>query len=166
MRFFLRCFNILCYASGFYMLVFVIRCLCCARMRARVCVIHWHCSAQLSMFNMEKRYRNKIIIIIIIIIITSNCKYFGRRTPSEVLETVWFTTSRCKCSGRNILRSSCHTSELHCHCRDWKENVRVSQFCCSLFRATHTTQLSDQGKCPGKLVPLQFIQGNTHYTAE
>ena len=28
------------------------------------CVVHWHCSAQLSMFNMEKRYRNKIIIII------------------------------------------------------------------------------------------------------
>ena len=47
------------------MLLFVVRCLCCAR--ARVCVIHWHCSAQLSMFNMEKRYRNKIIIIIIII---------------------------------------------------------------------------------------------------
>ena len=36
--------------------------------RARVCVIHWHCSAQLSMFNMEKRYRNKIITILIIII--------------------------------------------------------------------------------------------------
>ena len=35
--------------------------------RARVCVIHWHCTAQLSMFNMEKLYRNKIIIIIIII---------------------------------------------------------------------------------------------------
>ena len=34
-----------------------------------VCVCkHLHCSAQLSMFNMEKRYRNKIIIIIIIII--------------------------------------------------------------------------------------------------
>ena len=31
----------------------------------RACV-HWHCSAQLSMFNMEKCYRNKIIIIIII----------------------------------------------------------------------------------------------------
>ena len=30
-----------------------------------VVVVHWHCSAQLSMFNMEKRYRNKIIIIII-----------------------------------------------------------------------------------------------------
>ena len=67
--FFLRCFNTLCYASGFYMLLFVVRCLWCACMRARVCVIHWHCTAQLSMFNMEKRYRNKIIIIIIIIII-------------------------------------------------------------------------------------------------
>ena len=29
-----------------------------------VVIVHWHCSAQLSMFNMEKRYRNKIIIII------------------------------------------------------------------------------------------------------
>ena len=42
-----------------------------ARARARVCVcvwciVHWHCSAHLSMFNMEKGYRNKIIIIIII----------------------------------------------------------------------------------------------------
>ena len=27
-----------------------------------VVIVHWHCSAQLSMFNMEKRYRNKIII--------------------------------------------------------------------------------------------------------
>ena len=34
-----------------------------------VCVVHLHCSAQLSMFNMEKHYRNKIIIIIIITII-------------------------------------------------------------------------------------------------
>ena len=39
MCFFLRCFNILCYASGFYMLLFVVRCLWCARMRARVCVL-------------------------------------------------------------------------------------------------------------------------------
>ena len=37
--FFLRCFNILCYASGFYMLLFVVRCLWCARARARVCVL-------------------------------------------------------------------------------------------------------------------------------
>ena len=38
----------------------------CVRACVRVCVVivHWHCSGQLSMFNMEKRYRNKIIIII------------------------------------------------------------------------------------------------------
>ena len=35
-----------------------------ARARACVWVVHWHCTAQLSMFNMEKRFRNKIIIII------------------------------------------------------------------------------------------------------
>ena len=35
-----------------------------------VCVFkHLYCSAQLSMSNMEKRYRNEIIIIIIIITI-------------------------------------------------------------------------------------------------
>ena len=28
-----------------------------------VVFVHWHCSAQFSMFYMEKRYRNKIIII-------------------------------------------------------------------------------------------------------
>ena len=84
--FFLRCFNILCYASGFYMLLFVVRCLWCARMRARVCVIHWHCTAQLSMFNMEKRHRNKIIIIIIINYLFSTliCNYL-------------FSTLICKC---------------------------------------------------------------------
>ena len=46
--------------------------LMCARARVYVCVyvcvVHWHCTAQLSMFNMEKRFRNKIIIIIIIIL--------------------------------------------------------------------------------------------------
>ena len=43
-----------------------------ARVRACVCVcvVHWHCTAQLSMFNMEKCLRNKIIIIIIIIIMS------------------------------------------------------------------------------------------------
>ena len=45
----------------------------------RVCVIHWHCSVQLSMFNMEKRYRNKIIIIIII----SFCTHAFHRTDSK-----------------------------------------------------------------------------------
>ena len=44
-------------------------CVCvCVCVCGRVCgvVVHWHCSAQLSMFNMEKRYRNKIIIIVTI----------------------------------------------------------------------------------------------------
>ena len=39
-----------------------------ARMCVCMCVVHWHCTAQLSMINMEKRFRNKIIITIIIII--------------------------------------------------------------------------------------------------
>ena len=41
----------------------------CVRMCACVCVrvVHLYCSAQLSMFNKEERYRNKIIIIIITI---------------------------------------------------------------------------------------------------
>ena len=68
MWFFLRCFNILCYASGFYMLLFFRQMFLTierARVCVCVCVVHWHCTAQLSMFNMEKRYRNKIIIIII-----------------------------------------------------------------------------------------------------
>ena len=36
------------------------------RSRVCVCVVHWHCTVQLSMFNMEKRFRNNIIIIIMI----------------------------------------------------------------------------------------------------
>ena len=53
----------------FMMRVCVCVCVCvrtCVRACVRACVcvvVHWHCSAQLSMFNMEKRYRNKIIII-------------------------------------------------------------------------------------------------------
>ena len=41
-------------------------CVCvCVCVCMSVCVVHLYCSAQLSMFNMEKRYGNKIIIIII-----------------------------------------------------------------------------------------------------
>ena len=44
-------------------------CVCVVCVCVCVCVVvvivHWHCLAQLSMFNMEKRYGNKIIIIII-----------------------------------------------------------------------------------------------------
>ena len=43
-------------------------CMCvCVCMCASACEVNLYCSAQLSMFNMEKRYRNKIIINIIII---------------------------------------------------------------------------------------------------
>ena len=50
------------------------RCLWCMCVCVCVCVavvFHWHCSAQLSMFKMEKRYRNKIIIIII-----TDCRFY------------------------------------------------------------------------------------------
>ena len=68
------------------MLLFVVRCLGCARMRARVCVIHWHCTAQLSMFNMEKRSRNKIIIIIIITCESQRLTvYCGVLTPCRLV---------------------------------------------------------------------------------
>ena len=40
-------------------------CVCvCVCVVVVVVIVHWHCSTQLSMFNMEKRYRNKIIIMI------------------------------------------------------------------------------------------------------
>ena len=67
--FFLRCFNILCYASGFHVIVLSSDVFDeHARAHVCMCVVHWHCTVQLSMFNMEKRFRNKIIIIIIIFI--------------------------------------------------------------------------------------------------
>ena len=114
---FLRRFNVLCYASGFYMLLFlhqlfmmrvcvcVCVCVCvsvsvsececvCVCVCARVCVcvvvaiVHWHCSAQLSMFNMEKRYRNKIIIITIITII--NRPWLQRGLKKKGKSISWF----------------------------------------------------------------------------
>ena len=48
-----------------------------------VCVVHWQCTAQLSMFNMEKRFRNIIIIII------SNFKI---STPVATLPGAWRIT--------------------------------------------------------------------------
>ena len=46
-----------------------------AHMYVCVCFVHWHCTAQLSMFNMEKCCRNKIIIII-------DCSIIGSQVPS------------------------------------------------------------------------------------
>ena len=59
-------------------------------MRARVSVIHWHCTAQLSMFNMEKRYRNKIIIIIIII------RHYGQTDVTDEEDTMVTLMSQMK----------------------------------------------------------------------
>ena len=70
-------FSVFSVFSYFIFLNFIVRYLCCGH--ARVCVIHWHCSAQLSMFNMEKRYRNKIIIIIIITFCLFLCSFSVRR---------------------------------------------------------------------------------------
>ena len=53
-----------------------------------VCVVHIYCSAQMSMFQMEKRYRNKIIIIIIIVIINASCELGPVGSPVAVLESV------------------------------------------------------------------------------
>ena len=58
-----------------------------ARVRV-VVVVHWHCSAQLSMFNMEKRYRNKIIIIIIIMTY-NNCHAAKEASPLQKGNTVY-----------------------------------------------------------------------------
>ena len=96
--FFLRRFNILCYASGFYMLLFFCQMFL---MRARVCmcvcvcVVQWHYSAQLSMFNMEKRYRNKIIIIIIII--KQDTKLYWMINPGQKLLPVVIQTVEWGC---------------------------------------------------------------------
>ena len=70
MRFFFQMFEhiVLCFRL-LYAIVRRQMFMMCARAHARVCVIHWHCSAQLSMINMEKRYRNTIIVIIIITLI-------------------------------------------------------------------------------------------------
>ena len=62
---FLGRFNILCYASGFYMLLFLRQMF---MMHACVCVCVCVCCS-LALFSAIERYRSKIIIIIIIIII-------------------------------------------------------------------------------------------------
>ena len=51
----------ICYCSYVKCLWCVCVCVCVVVV---VVFVHWHCSSQLSMFNMEKRYRNKIITII------------------------------------------------------------------------------------------------------
>ena len=64
--FLLRCFSIIVLCFRLLYAIVLSSDVFDACARARVCVVHWHCTAQLSMLNMEKRFRNKIIIIIII----------------------------------------------------------------------------------------------------
>ena len=63
-----------------YLDTYCFECLIC------ICCI-WTCSAQLSMFHMERRSRNTliiiIVIIIIIIIITASLAWWLRRPPRE-----------------------------------------------------------------------------------
>ena len=66
-------------------------------MRARVCVVHWHCTAQLSMFNMEKRYRNKIIIIIKLQIKLTTSPSHSILTPGQPVPAL---TVQCQAPGR------------------------------------------------------------------
>ena len=82
-----------------YLFVF----LSCVCVHVHVCVVHLYCSAQLSMFNLEKRYRNKIIIIIITttnIIITIRISFSTSISSvvglllidlSESITQLWFT---------------------------------------------------------------------------
>ena len=91
----------------------------CARARARVCVIHWHCSAQLSMFNMEKRYRNKIIIIIIIIIISS----ITYRTSHDN----WYLSDRRYCLKVSCLNGYLNSDSAECYVvTQWESDRRTT----------------------------------------
>ena len=66
----------ICYCS-------YVSCLWC--MCVVVVIVHWHCSAQLSMFNMEKLYRNKIIIIIIHFACWWNVKQPGKQKQNSCI---------------------------------------------------------------------------------
>ena len=67
--------------------------------------VHRYCSAQLSMFNVEKRYRNKIIIIIILTLwIKPICGWVVRHGPGEgkmwgyVLTFCWTWATETPCN--------------------------------------------------------------------
>ena len=65
-----------------------VRACVCVCVRVCVCfvvIVHWHCSAQLSMFNMEKRYRNKIIIIIKCSFVSSGSHYSTESIDKDTL---------------------------------------------------------------------------------
>ena len=57
-----------------------------------MCVVHLYCSAQLSIFNKEKRNRNKIIIII-------TCNNFFRSNHTNGLKTGTLVVAPCAVFG-------------------------------------------------------------------
>ena len=59
-----------------------------------VVIVHWHCSVQLSMFNMEKCYRNKIIIIIIIINDMAQVNFFNTSPEDHWCEQASFLVDK------------------------------------------------------------------------
>ena len=66
---FSQAFNILCCASGFYMLLFLRQMFVthvCVCGYVCVCVVHLHCSAQLSMFNMDSAIEIKSLLLLLL----------------------------------------------------------------------------------------------------
>ena len=102
-------------------------------MCACVCVVHWHCSAQLSMFNMEKRYRNKIIIIIIITIEVCVQTYIYLQTLYVVVFEAPLVTEVCV-----RLLVGCLTSQQ-------QASVSQGRICTDNFTCCHTEiEVADQ----------------------
>ena len=69
-----------------------------------VVIVHWHCSAQLSMFDMEKRYRNKIIIIITLFFYCELLKQEGL-LQTEVLWFAFDFLPRLFCLQSTLMKS-------------------------------------------------------------
>ena len=59
-------------------------------MRMSFTILHLYCSEQLSISNMEKRYRNKIIVIIILII---NLIYIVQFDTNGILTALYMVTT-------------------------------------------------------------------------
>ena len=71
----LRCFNTYCYASCFWARFYVHTFCSCVKCSLCMCFafLHLHCSVQLNMSNVEKRYGNKIIVIIVNCCVEMSC---------------------------------------------------------------------------------------------
>ena len=75
--------------------------------------LHLYCSAQLSMSNMEKPYRNKIITIITIIIMIKRKKAIYVRTNLELGHRLFFLTRTSELRTRCIFKQTETRTDLH-----------------------------------------------------